>query len=145
MTNKNRANVINKVNELAKVNTITKALFSIVEGVTKSGFKCFGVLTDLRISNEDFKSLMHEITIAGGYGFMKFYPDHKTKLISAMGIEKGLFSDLLEQYNWTKPEPKQPKVKATSKKVSAKEAGLSNEDIELFKQFKLFKQMQGKA
>lgn len=110
-----------KSNESATI-TIAEATKSpvnqitIFAGETSTGKPCLAVLTDLRLSPEDFKDLMLNIQIAGGYGFLKFYPEHKTKLISATKVDRETFTSLVKAYNWIKAEPKKP-TKAINKKT----------------------------
>lgn len=121
-------------------------IFTIIEGTTQSGKKVLSALTKKRLSIEDFKDLMSDITLAGGYGFTKFYPEHKTKLISATGLTPELFTDLLNQYNWTDPTPKQKSAKSEAKaaKIKAKH-DLTNEgiDLALLDKFKAFLASEG--
>lgn len=132
-------------------NAIKKSLgmdYQVIESVTNNGKKCFAVLTDLRLSKDDFKSLMSDIQIAEGYGFVKFFADHKKRLVSAVNIERPLFESLVSQYEWVKPEPKETATKKTGKatnKTKQKETATGGEtpsiDPALLAQFLEFQKM----
>jgi hypothetical protein len=100
--------------------TVTTATKQIITGTTDKGKKCYAVLTDLRLSKDDFKALMADIRIAEGYGFTKYFAEYKKSLITAVNIEPELFASLCDQYAWNTKEEKETKHVAT--KAAAKSA-----------------------
>lgn len=126
--------------------TTKKEVLTIIESVTNNGKKCLAVLTDLRLSKDDFKSLMSDIQIAEGYGFVKYFADHKKRLVSAVNIEKPMFEALVNQYTWTAPEPKETATKKAGKatnKTKQKETATETPSIDpaLLAQFLEFQKM----
>lgn len=108
------------VKSLESVATIQRNFFPTIEGQTNGGKKCFALVTDLRLSTDNFKKLMADISLAGGYGFMKFHAETKKRFITVTGIDGGTLSSLAAQYEWTAPEPKVVKV---AKKDITKQTG----------------------
>lgn len=120
-------------------NNIQKASFEVVKGVTSNGKTCLVLVTDKRLSIESFKSLMHDITVAGGYGFTKYFREgdleatNKTgRFISAINLSEKLFVDLANQYEWEAKQPKAkkaPKATKGANKAAAKQAAIDNPAI----------------
>ena len=138
MTKSNIKQVGTNLSQVA-VKLATLLAFTVIEGVTSSGKKCYSALTTKRLSIDDFKSLMHDITLAGGYGFTKFYPEHKAKLISCTGLEATMFNDLCNQYTWNEPQPKESKeTKKSAKKAAKVDLKAEGIDLTLLNQFKAF-------
>lgn len=132
------------------VTVATKPAIQIIESTTKAGKKCLVIDTDLRLSIEDFKTLMADIQLAGGYGFTKFFPElGKRSLIAAVTIDEPTFNALILQYDWKQPEPKAPKApkgKGASKgaKKSRETHNTNNSNtidpsmVEMFSKFQAF-------
>lgn len=97
------------VNTLENVGTIAHNFFPILEGTTKNGGKCLAIVTDLRLNGDDFKSLMRDIQLAEGYGFVKYYEESKKRYISATKIDSATLQSLASQYNWTAAEQRATK------------------------------------
>jgi hypothetical protein len=85
----------------------------VIESQTDKGKKCVALISgDLRLSTDDFKALMTDIRVAGGFGFMKFFAEHNARLITATGIDVNTFAALCAQYTWAKPADKSTKKSA---------------------------------
>lgn len=132
-----------KVNNLQDVATIAQhTFFPVMEGLTKSGKKLVYLVTDKRLSLEDFKNLMRDILIAEGYGFKKYYPEHKASYISATGIDGKTLQSLAAAYQWTETEKKEPKTKKPGKGTNTQtDNATSPIDPEVWKQFQAFQAM----
>lgn len=87
---------------------------------TNTGKPCLAILTDKRLSTEDFKELMLNIQIAGGYGFVKFFAEHKTRLIAATKIDRETLESLVSSYVWLTPEKKAVTAKTPTKPITTK-------------------------
>jgi hypothetical protein len=85
---------------------------------TAKGKACLSIVTDKRLSKEDFRDLMLNIQLAGGYGFLAFVPELKGKFISAVRISETDLKSLVNAYVWNEPETKE--VKAATKKAAGK-------------------------
>lgn len=115
---------------MKKSNVVTKDIttvanhlfFPVNEGTTSTGKKLVYLVTDKRLSTEDFKRLMADITLAEGYGFMKYYPEQKARYISATGIDAKTLQSLAAAYVWHTAEPKEAKVKSAKKSDKAPNA-----------------------
>jgi hypothetical protein len=91
--------------------TVTSsATKQIITGTTDKGKKCYAVLTDLRLSKDDFKALMADIRIAEGYGFTKYFAEYKKSLITAVNIEPELFLHCVTSMHGT---PRKKKKQST--------------------------------
>lgn len=119
--------------------------FKILASETNSGKPCLVLVTDLRLSTEDFKALNLDIQTAGGYGFMKFYPELKGRFLSATKVDRTTLESLANQYVWKKAEPKEKTKKtgktANNKTEKAKQAAIADIDPELFAKFQQFQAM----
>lgn len=127
--------------------TITNhVFFPANEGTTSTGKKLVYLVTDKRLSVPDFKKLMQDITLAEGYGFMKYYPEAKARYISATGIDAKTLQSLAAAYTWKDAEPKEAKktaVKKTGKTTNAPKGQTETPaiDPELFAKFLAFQDM----
>jgi hypothetical protein len=136
-------------NNETKVNGLT-----VIQSATNGGKKCVALLTEKRLSIEDFKSLMNDIRTAEGFGFMKYNDEHKLRLVTATGIEADLFLALCGQYNWSekvvKTATKKTPAKASNTKTDKAEKTaiadmkLSSEEAAMFAKFNAFIKAGGK-
>jgi hypothetical protein len=134
------------INDVATIGQ--HVFFPVFESQTSGGKKCIVLQTDKRLSVPDFKQLMADITLAGGYGFMKFYPEHKARYITATGIDGHTLQSLAAQYVWTVAEPKVKAEKSgkasntkKDKQTEAKQQAITDIDPVLFAQFQAFQAM----
>lgn len=132
-----------------KTTTLPKTTFTAIHTTTSSGKKCIAILTDKRLNVDDFKAFMRDIQTAEGYGFVKYFPEHKTRLITATGIDEKLLLELAGQYAWNIAEPKAKKpTKGVKAKTSAKTINTQTEmpamTPELIASFRAFLESQSK-
>lgn len=122
------------------VAAIPKLKFSISGGETKSGKSCLLVDTNgLRIEKEQYKELMQNVTLLGGFGFQKYSAEHGKRLLAFMNVSREDLNGLLTSYNWTPKQAKQAKKtnsakKATNpKKAAIADMEISKEDLKALK------------
>jgi hypothetical protein len=126
--------------------SVKKLALVIAETITKNGKKAFYIKTNLRLSVDDFKSLMSDIRTADGFGFVK-YEAGIGRVICAIKIESETLLALAMQYTWTEPIPKAKKetakiaIKSVAKKQAEIDALSAGEFTpEMLAQFKAFLQ-----
>lgn len=132
-----------------KTTTLPKTAFTAIHTTTSGGKKCIAILTDKRLNVDDFKALMRDIQTAEGYGFVKYFPEHKTRLITATGIDEKLLLELAGQYEWNIAEPKTKKPAKGAKVKTPTKAINTQTDIptmtpELIASFRAFLESQSK-
>lgn len=132
----------NTIANTAKVKGNVTALapvFTIVGGETKSLKPLYAIRTAHRLSLDDYKALIRDVTVAGGHFFKKYMPEYEidgvSNFIAATGINAKTLESLAGQYTWNAPEKKQ-----TAKKPgkAAKETAIPTVDpatLALFQQF----------
>lgn len=113
-----------------------KLKFSITEGVTKSGKSCLLVDTNgLRIEKEQYKELMQNVTLLGGFGFQKYSEEHGKRLLAFMNVSKDDLNGLLTGYNWAPKVKKANSTKrATKQSKSAKKTAMTDITTEITKE-----------
>src|SRR5690606_15929092 len=82
--------------------------------------------------------------IAEGYGFVKYFAEHKKRLVSAVNIDRPLFESLVSQYEWKPAEPKETKKAGKATKTKQKQTAIEETpsiDPALLAQFLQFQKM----
>lgn len=127
------------------VAAVPKLKFAISEGTTKSGKSCLLVDTNgLRIEKEQYKELMQNVTLLGGFGFQKYSDEHGKRLLAFMNISRDDLNGLLTGYNWAPKAKKANSAKQTTKQnKTAKKAAIADISNEITKEeFEAFKKFQ---
>jgi hypothetical protein len=129
-----------------------KQQIEVIGATTSSGKPCLAIVTNKRLSTEDFKSFMGDIQQAEGFGFTKYFPEHKAKLICAVKIEAPLLEALANAYQWSEVAPKAAKVattptkqhkqtkqtKKSAQQVATQDSGIDDETLAQWKAFQAF-------